>query len=446
MTRAEWLADYGYAIDDVRAALDWAFSADGDPETGAALTIASLPLAFQISLIEEFRGRAEMALEKLAGVRPPNALAELRLLSALASLCLNASVDSEVLDKIFDRIAVLSDLVGFAKCKIEPLVNRAIFRIEQGDHSGAVEIVARLCESARGAKDPLAVLLSNRAAAQVYHFAGEHDLARDLTEKVLDHPARVIPLAYSQAAIDRRISMRIIQARMLWIEGKPDQAVDLMRECTAMARADGPFTLTQALALGACPIAFWTGNSEAARAYVDELLQHARRHTLGRWLRLGECYSEILNRRESGAHSCKTLDTEPASPLQLELLTTIDCGLVTDEIAARAEVGLGGWCNPELLRAAGERHIRDGGMNANARAEALFLAAINGARVQNALGWELRAATSLACLRQRQNRPDAGRAILGETMARFEEGHAAADYQRALAVLQPTTDERAVSI
>ena len=41
---AEWLAAYGPDVDNLRAALDWAFSPSGDPSVGVALTIASVPL------------------------------------------------------------------------------------------------------------------------------------------------------------------------------------------------------------------------------------------------------------------------------------------------------------------------------------------------------------------------------------------------------------------
>jgi predicted ATPase/DNA-binding winged helix-turn-helix (wHTH) protein len=41
---AEWLAAYGPDVDNVRAALDWAFSPSSDPSVGVALTIASVPL------------------------------------------------------------------------------------------------------------------------------------------------------------------------------------------------------------------------------------------------------------------------------------------------------------------------------------------------------------------------------------------------------------------
>jgi hypothetical protein len=41
--RPKWLADYAVEIDNLRAALDWGFSPDGDRSIGVALTTAADP-------------------------------------------------------------------------------------------------------------------------------------------------------------------------------------------------------------------------------------------------------------------------------------------------------------------------------------------------------------------------------------------------------------------
>ena len=61
--RVSWLADYAQEIDNLRAALDWAFSPGGEASTGAALTAAALPLWIRLSLLEECRRRVKQALE-----------------------------------------------------------------------------------------------------------------------------------------------------------------------------------------------------------------------------------------------------------------------------------------------------------------------------------------------------------------------------------------------
>ena len=53
---------YGCKIDDVRAALNWAFSAGGDIFVGAALTVAAIPLWKHLSLLDVCRGYVERAL------------------------------------------------------------------------------------------------------------------------------------------------------------------------------------------------------------------------------------------------------------------------------------------------------------------------------------------------------------------------------------------------
>ena len=63
--QADWLAIYSRHIDNVRTALDWAFSPDGDPQIGVALTVAVVPLWVQLSLLGECRERVERALASL---------------------------------------------------------------------------------------------------------------------------------------------------------------------------------------------------------------------------------------------------------------------------------------------------------------------------------------------------------------------------------------------
>ena len=81
----EWLADYAPEIDNLRAALDWAFSPDGGAAIGVALTAAAVPLWMQLSLLEECRSRAKQALGALGAGGARNPREEMRLRSALGA-------------------------------------------------------------------------------------------------------------------------------------------------------------------------------------------------------------------------------------------------------------------------------------------------------------------------------------------------------------------------
>src|SRR3546814_18306392 len=65
------------------------------------------------------------------------------------------------------------------------------------------------------------------------------------------------------------------------------------------------------------------------------------------------------------------------------------------------------WCRAELLRARGEQLLA-GDASQTATAESLFDRALDLARAEPSLSWELRAATSMARLPQREARGAAG--------------------------------------
>ena len=82
---AEWLDDYGRRIDNLRAALDWAFSPGGDASIGVALTAAAVPLWMHLSLLDECRSRVEQALAALDAGKGGDPRREMKLYAALAS-------------------------------------------------------------------------------------------------------------------------------------------------------------------------------------------------------------------------------------------------------------------------------------------------------------------------------------------------------------------------
>ena len=87
---------------------------------------------------------------------------------------------------------------------------------------------------------------------------------------------------------------------------------------------------------------------------------------------------------------------------------------------------------PELFRIKGEILLR---LEAMPAAEGAFNDALNMAREQEALFWELRAAISLARMRVTQGRAGEARRILAPVYGRFTEGFETADLRAARATL-----------
>jgi predicted ATPase len=107
-----------------------------------------------------------------------------------------------------------------------------------------------------------------------------------------------------------------------------------------------------------------------------------------------------------------------------------------DQALARADRGAERWYVAELLRIKGELLIQEATAQSVSAAEDCFVGAIDVAREQGALFWELRAAMSLARLRVTQDRHYDARQVLSPVYDRFTEGFETADLRCARAILE----------
>jgi predicted ATPase len=92
------------------------------------------------------------------------------------------------------------------------------------------------------------------------------------------------------------------------------------------------------------------------------------------------------------------------------------------------------WCEPELYRLKGQLLLQQSPNN-SAEAEACFHKASSIAQSQQAKSWELRAATSLAKLWQRQGKRQEAYDLLAPVYRGFAEGFDTADLKDAKAQL-----------
>ena len=115
-------------------------------------------------------------------------------------------------------------------------------------------------------------------------------------------------------------------------------------------------------------------------------------------------------------------------------MATVSDELLDSDALVRAQAGLCPWCAPEVLRAQGEKLLREG--SSLQEGELWFVRALDMARATGALAWELRAATSLARCWLAQERRSAATALLAGVLDRFEEGLDTSDVRRARLMLE----------
>ena len=114
----------------------------------------------------------------------------------------------------------------------------------------------------------------------------------------------------------------------------------------------------------------------------------------------------------------------------------VEQGLVAiEEALARSERTEARWCMAELLRIKGDLVLQEGRPNSAETAEGHFLRALDWARRQGALSWELRTATSLSRLWHDQGRTQEAHRLLAPIYDRFTEGFETADLRAAKALI-----------
>jgi predicted ATPase len=111
----------------------------------------------------------------------------------------------------------------------------------------------------------------------------------------------------------------------------------------------------------------------------------------------------------------------------------VDAARVAIDEAIAMSAGSGElWCMPELLRIKGDM-LRTAGSAEAARD--LYVQALEAARAQGALSWELRAANSLAEQSFRSGETEQAEDLLSSICSRFQEGFGTRDVRKARSLL-----------
>ena len=452
-TAGEWLADYAAEIDNLRAALDWAFSSGGDGMIGGALTTAAYPLWMRLSLLEERRSRAKQALDalRIGGARNPRQ--EMRLHNAIG----NAATEAPEMSAAFTKNLEIAESLGDAEYRLRALHGLHFCSYASGRYRAALQWAQKFHDLATSASDPHALLLSERMIGGAKHFLGDQIGARRHLEQALARVATDQGRDVTRFATDVRMTLRAFLARVLWLQGFPDQAVRAADMSIREAQAIGHvMSLGYALALAACPIALWVGNLTAAARYTEMLINHSSKHGLSLLSKFASRYQRVLALKGgdlgTGSRQQRAASDELVEPTvnfgfllglseQAEALG--DAGMVAEGLAlidAGIEQCEPGWLTPELLRLKGELLLLQSPSAAAPTPEELFRQALDGSRQQNALSWELRAATSLARLLRDRGHPADAIACLQAVYDRFMEGFGTGDLIAARQLLDELGD------
>ena len=214
------LPRYVREIDNVRAALDWAFSGGGDKAVGIALTAAYAPVWLHLSLIAECRDRAERARDNFGAASDLSPKLKGQLLTILGLVLVYAGVLGEETESALTEALKIAESLDEPEAQLQALYAIWTHRFINGELRTTQKLAERIALIASHTGDPADTLIADRLLGSTNHYAGNHRQAQHHLESALSRytapsgARRTMWLHY-----DGRVLPRARLARTLWMRG-----------------------------------------------------------------------------------------------------------------------------------------------------------------------------------------------------------------------------------
>jgi predicted ATPase/DNA-binding winged helix-turn-helix (wHTH) protein len=441
----------GSEVDNLRAAINWAFSVEGDPKVGAELAAASASTWMGLGLLTECREWMTKAISRLddasAGSRH-----ELIIQSALASCMMFTDGMSKESYASWAKARVLAESLNDIASQLDSLLVLWAHQIRLPVYAEATELADRCGDVAEGSGDRGAIAMANYMRGVTYHHVGRILQAEAHLELSLhrdDEAARQSLI--KRFGYDRKVDALAVSANLAWLRGCPDQARRLNLMSIAEARQlNHAVPLCVALAWASFNTYLTSPDDLETEALANELVDHAAKHAVESYHGFGLSMQALCGaRRGDGDVVSATLyrGLEKLSTARYRVFNWIlqaefaRCTAVAGRprqglaVFERAKIDLDEiqWYAPELRRIRGELALaNDEGL---AVGRQYFLGALELSDRHASLSWALRAATSLAIAEKSVGRKEAAWRKLQATHAKFREGLEAFDLRLAKQVL-----------
>ncbi|WP_306557993.1 MULTISPECIES: ATP-binding protein [Bradyrhizobium] len=433
-------------LNDARAALNWAYLNDHGADIRVPLAGACARLFIELNLLSEGRIWSSRALAALDD-RTRGSTWELELQAALGHAFMFTERNSEQAENALRRGLEIADALNDGPNKFRLLARLNMFYRRTGEFRHLLPVALEAERIARAIGDTAGIAGAKALVGVSYHLIGDQSSAQlHLREGVSGAAAlrRAQPghFAYSRTP-------QIPLARVLWLRGFPDQAIECVRPLTADAAPRDVVMHCIALCWSAS-VYGWTGDWTEVEQMAVRLESHAGMHGLLPYRAVAAGFhAQALIARGQFAPGLELLQGALvrlqadryelyASAFVAELsqgfaeLGRLQEGHnVLNEAIARLTSQGDGFEMPELLRLRGNIEARGNDFEA---AEASYAKSIALAERQGALSWKLRTETSRAKIRLSQGKP-AALSALAETYAHFTEGFETADLKTARSLL-----------
>jgi predicted ATPase/DNA-binding winged helix-turn-helix (wHTH) protein len=431
---------------DARAALNWAFTNDEGAELRVPLAGVCARLFVELNLLNEARLWSSRALTMLDDSTRGSAW-ELELQATLGHAFMFTESNSDQAEGALRRSLEIAEALGDRASKFKLLARLNMFYRRTAEYRHLLPLAFEAERTAQAIGDPAGIAGGKGLVGVSYHLIGDQRAAQFHLEEGVSGEEALRLMQPGHFAYSRMPQIPL--ARVLWLRGFPDQAVECARPLTGASAPRDAVMYCIALCWSAS-VYGWVGDWSSVEELMGRLSVHAASHGLAPYQAVAAGFrAQTMIARGESREGVELL--QAALPRlhadRYELYASAFVGELSQGLAALGQLSEGlrilheaierierdgeAFDGPELLRLRGEIEARSGNTKA---AEASFAASIALAERQGALSWRLRTETSLARFRRKQGRakPLDG---LAETYARFTEGFETADLKAARGLL-----------
>src|SRR5262249_15868234 len=143
----------------------------------------------------------------------------------------------------------------------------------RAEYPAALEMARRFADVAESTGDVGAMHLADRILGLTHHFLGHQPTAHEFTQRALSHAPHLDSSLGLGHQVQTPVAMAAQLARILWLQGFPDQAMVAATDAITAARKSGhSYAMVYALAFSSVPIALWTGDVSEAGRLIELLI------------------------------------------------------------------------------------------------------------------------------------------------------------------------------
>jgi predicted ATPase len=441
----EWGTAYGPLVDDLRSAIAWAVSDEANRPLSIRLIIAGTLLWNHLSLTQECRAHVSQALEAVDAAGLAGTATEMQLQMSLAGATMfTRGLVPEVLAALRRTLAI-AERIGDVDHRLGSLRMIGAYECFVGECESAVATL-EVFASVATQHDPSALPDGETHLGISELHAGRLESARRRLERLHQRAS----LGFDDARLarflyDRKVDIGNVLSYAQWLTGSPDSAAHTAEATVAQGlETRHGLSLSNALAVAACPVFFMSRRYEECAHYVAMLDEHVRDHGILIWSPTARFYRGALacaqadptgrgvDDLEQAVAEFRSInhwarmswvlavlaDALAASGRLVEAATTIEEAIEWGRAHGER------WSMPEVLRIQASILARQGRSD---DAEEVLLVAIALARDIGGLSWRLRAAIDLARLWRSRARMNEARELLRPIYASFTEGFATHD-------------------